>query len=91
MEFTGEILEEGEGDEEEEGVRDMDEFRQMKFKKEDGANAIETKKSVGEFDPNYGVRIGEGKRLQKKKNALDVKKETKKDPLQVIKMDESVQ
>ena len=66
MEFSNEIIEAGPEDEEDEtGVKDMEEFRQMKFNKDDSANAVETKKSVAEFDPNFGVRVGEGKRFQK--------------------------
>jgi hypothetical protein len=65
MEFSNEIIEAGPEDEEEEGVKDMEEFRQMKLNKDDDANAVVTKKSVADFDPNYGVRVGEGKRFQK--------------------------
>ena len=102
MEFSNEIIEAGPEDEEEEGViKDMDEFRQMKFNKDDDANAVVTKKSVADFDPNYGVRVGEGKRFNKSpsksskaekyKDKLDKDQDKEKSNLNLNSFDGSVQ
>ena len=58
MEITPEMLQGGNQDEEVDGVKDMEDFRQMKYNKDDTTNAVETKKADADFDPNYGVRVG---------------------------------
>ena len=92
MELPTDIMEAEGEEEEEEGVKDMEEFRQMKFNKDDSANAVETKKSVGDFNPNYGVRIGEGRRFQKSKSKPTGKKsDLNKDSQKFLSYDDSVQ
>ena len=92
VELPTDIMEAQGEEEEEEGVKDMEEFRQMKFNKDDSANAVETKKSVGDFNPNYGVRVGEGRRFQKSKSKPTGKKsELNKDSQKFLSYDDSVQ
>jgi hypothetical protein len=65
-----EVIEEELGGEDSDGIKDMDEFRAIKFKENDPKNGtVELKQSIPEFDPNYGARIGEKKKKLKIKNS----------------------
>ena len=59
------IIEEENQSEDSEGIKDLEEIRQMKFRENDPNVTVEMKKSVAEFGPNYGVRLGEVKKKNK--------------------------